>query len=350
MSIVRVVLVIAVLCPAATATAAQAQPGLKIRVVAGEDAVNIIQQKTAVAPVVEVRDRNDQPVAGAVVTFSIRGGKLASFASGSQTVTVTTNAAGQAAAAAINPLGSGTFQIQVQAAFQGQAGAAAIAQTNVMTAAEAATASASSSGGAGAGSGSGGGAGGSGGGMSATKLGLVGAAAAGGVLAATQLGGGDDAQPGNGTYSGAYQLQFAVTFADQNGSNPCINTVTYSGTLRMRLNENAGAITGTAEMQGTKGVVSSTCSGGAPTGQFFNGVDGDLRVTGSPAALAFERQAYATVVDSQGLPIDMTEDLSFTGALAGGAIAGSLTVSRHESPRTSSRLGYGTATVSVTLR
>ena len=33
--------------------------GLKIVVLAGEDAVNVIQKKTAVAPVVEVRDRND---------------------------------------------------------------------------------------------------------------------------------------------------------------------------------------------------------------------------------------------------------------------------------------------------
>ena len=38
---------------------------LKIVVLEGEGAVNIIQQKTAVAPVIEVRDRNDQPVSGA---------------------------------------------------------------------------------------------------------------------------------------------------------------------------------------------------------------------------------------------------------------------------------------------
>src|SRR5690349_11490647 len=44
--------------------------GLRIVIVEGEDAVNIVQQKTAVAPVVEVRDRNDQPVAGAVVNFA----------------------------------------------------------------------------------------------------------------------------------------------------------------------------------------------------------------------------------------------------------------------------------------
>src|SRR5688500_11228988 len=47
--------------------------GLKIVVIEGEDAVNIIQQKTAVAPLIEVRDRNDLPVAGVPVTFSVAG-------------------------------------------------------------------------------------------------------------------------------------------------------------------------------------------------------------------------------------------------------------------------------------
>src|SRR5262245_52529650 len=64
-------------------TAFQAQltaapPGLKILVLEGEGAVNIIQQETAVTPIVEVRDRNDQPVSGAVVRFAISKGR-ASF-------------------------------------------------------------------------------------------------------------------------------------------------------------------------------------------------------------------------------------------------------------------------------
>ena len=46
---------------------------LKIVVIAGEGAVNIIQQKTAVAPIIEVRDRNNLPVSGASVTFSVSG-------------------------------------------------------------------------------------------------------------------------------------------------------------------------------------------------------------------------------------------------------------------------------------
>ena len=72
-------------------------PALRIVVLEGEGAVNIIQQKTAVRPLVEIRDRNNVPVAGATVTFTIGGGSPATFAGGVQTLTVTTNAAGQAA-------------------------------------------------------------------------------------------------------------------------------------------------------------------------------------------------------------------------------------------------------------
>jgi hypothetical protein len=193
-----------------------AQPSLRIVVIEGEGAVNIIQQKTAVAPIVEVRDQNNLPVGGATVTFTIQGGKSAVFAGGSQTMTVTTNAAGRAVAAAVNPLGSGTVQIQTAAAFQGQTVTATITQTNVMTAAQAG-ASTASAGGAGGGSG-----GGLGGGAIAGIAG--GAAAAAGALVLTQKeedGGGDVNQappPGGQTQtstidpaiqaaSGTYTLQ-----------------------------------------------------------------------------------------------------------------------------------------------
>ena len=160
---------------------------LKIVVIEGEGAVNIIQQNTAVAPVIEVRDRNDQPVAGATVNFVVRSGRAAF--GGARTLTVTTNAAGRAAAAGFAPSGTGALQIGATATFQGQTAAAVtIAQTNVMTAAEAAAASSAAAGGSGgAGSAAGsGGAGTGGGGVSATTVGVVGGAVAGGVLVATQ--------------------------------------------------------------------------------------------------------------------------------------------------------------------
>jgi hypothetical protein len=153
---------------------------LRIVVLAGEDAVNVIKQRTAVAPLVEVRDRNDQPVAGAVVTFSIQGGR-ASFAAGANTVTMTTNAAGQAAVAGLTPTGSGLVQINVAATFQGQAATTAITQTNFATAAQAASAGSAASGSS-AGSSGGSGGGGIGAGT-ITGLAVAVAGAAGGLFA-----------------------------------------------------------------------------------------------------------------------------------------------------------------------
>jgi hypothetical protein len=49
------------------------KPVLKIVVIEGEDGVNIIDKKTAVKPIVEVRDQNDLPVAGVPVQFAISG-------------------------------------------------------------------------------------------------------------------------------------------------------------------------------------------------------------------------------------------------------------------------------------
>lgn len=158
---------------------------LRIVVISGEDAVNIIQQRTAVAPVVEVRDRNNQPVAGAVVTFTLQGGSNATFA-GASTVTATTNTLGQAAVTSLTPTGTGAVQINVAAAFQGQTATAAITQTNVATAAQAAS-SGASSGAAAGGGGSGGGIGA--GTITALTVGAVGAA--GGLYAYRELQKGD---------------------------------------------------------------------------------------------------------------------------------------------------------------
>jgi hypothetical protein len=172
---------------------------LKIVVVDGEGAVNIIQQKTAVAPLVEVRDQNGLPVAGAVVKFTITGARHAAFAGGSPTFTVTADAAGRAAASGFSPLGSGSVQIQVQAAFQGQTAAATIAQTNVMTAAEASSAASSAAGASGAG----------GGGISGLAVaGIVGGVGAAGAVVATQMtGDGGAPDPAISAAAGTYVLQ-----------------------------------------------------------------------------------------------------------------------------------------------
>lgn len=174
--------------------ASQAKPlgrsgPLRIAVIKGEDAVNIIQQKTAVAPVIEVRDQNNIPVPGAVVTFSI--GQGASFAGGVQTFTAVTNAIGQATAAGLVPTASGALEINATVAFQGQIATATISQTNVLTAVQAAAAGTSGASGATASAAGGGG-------LSATTIGVVGAAVGAGTLVATQAGG-DNGAPGSST-------------------------------------------------------------------------------------------------------------------------------------------------------
>jgi hypothetical protein len=168
------------LLPCFAASASSQSNALRIVVIAGEDAVNVIQQKTAVAPIVEVRDRNNLPVAGASVVFTLNGSG-ATFA-GARTLTVVTNAAGQATAAGLTPTTAGAINISATATFQGQTATIAIAQSNVLTAAEAAklanTGTAASGGG---------------GGLSAGKLiaivGGVGAAGAGVAVAAGGSGG-----------------------------------------------------------------------------------------------------------------------------------------------------------------
>lgn len=71
--LVSVVAIALLVCSTAQAQNSAPAGSLKIVVISGEDAVNIIQQKTAVAPVIEVRDRNDLPVLGVSVTFSVSG-------------------------------------------------------------------------------------------------------------------------------------------------------------------------------------------------------------------------------------------------------------------------------------
>lgn len=156
------------------------QSQLRIVVLEGEGAVNIIQQKTAVRALVEVRDQNNLPVPGASVTFAVTG-KGGATVAGSQTVTVATNAAGQASLTGMTPASSGGLQISVNASFNGLSAATTITQTVVLTAAAAAAASGAAAAGTGA----------AGGGLSTGAIvGIVGGVAAvGGGIAAAGGGG-----------------------------------------------------------------------------------------------------------------------------------------------------------------
>ena len=329
-----------------------AQPGgFKIVVIEGEDAVNIIQQKTAVRPVVEVRDRNNLPVPGVLVTFSIEGGKAATF-SGASTLTVATNAAGQAAVTGLTPSVAGAFQIQVSALAQGQVVTATIAQTNVLTAAQAAAASAATSGGT-AGSSAGGGTGGAsgaagGGGLSATTIGIVGAAVGGGALVATQVVK-EDEPAGPSSFTGPVTGQIVSTIV---GVETCVVTRALNGTMTISLDsQSSSAVNGKAEISGTDTVISQTCNGPIHSDSFRNA----FTITGTPASLGFRDQRTETRPGNPDATqtVISTLTLAFQGSLSGGVITGTLTFDE-KSETTGGRGGIiresATGTFPITLR
>jgi PKD repeat protein len=183
------------LTPRATQNAPAQTGGLRIVVIQGEDSVNIIQQRTAVATIVEVRDRNNLPVSGASVVFLLSGGgRTAVLNNGLNQVALTTNAAGRATVA-VNPVSRGAIQIEARATYMGQTATTTIKQTNFDTAAEAAragqaptttsTATTTTAGGA-----TGGAAAGGGGGLSAAAIaGIAGGAAAGAIFTVKAISG-----------------------------------------------------------------------------------------------------------------------------------------------------------------
>jgi hypothetical protein len=115
---------------------AQAGPQSKLRVVIleGNEAVNDIGAGTAVQPVVRIEDENGQPLAGAMVVFTVpETGAGGVFADGSKSLIVHTDLKGLAAARGLQPNKiEGPFQIRVDASFQGLTASASISQTNVV--------------------------------------------------------------------------------------------------------------------------------------------------------------------------------------------------------------------------
>lgn len=122
------------IAPAAAQEAAvmTGRGGLKIYVLQGEQAVNNVRTGAATAPVVEVRDANDFPVAGAEVTFRTpETGASATFEGGKHEYTNRTDAKGQASAPRMTPNGvEGVFSIQVAAKAGERTGIAVIRQRN----------------------------------------------------------------------------------------------------------------------------------------------------------------------------------------------------------------------------
>lgn len=112
---------------------AQQQGGLKIVVLEGEGAKNNIRSRTATAPVIQVLDEAEKPVAGAEVVVQLPlAGPGGVFHGWLKTQTVRTDAKGQATVTGFTPNDEeGRFNIKVTATSGPKAGSAVIAQANV---------------------------------------------------------------------------------------------------------------------------------------------------------------------------------------------------------------------------
>jgi hypothetical protein len=87
---------------------------------AKSEAQNNLRKGRATKAVVEVRDRNDKPVAGALVLLLLpNSGPSGTFVGGGQSATVTTNAAGQAVVSYTPNQVAGSFQLTASAQVNG---------------------------------------------------------------------------------------------------------------------------------------------------------------------------------------------------------------------------------------
>jgi hypothetical protein len=182
-------------CPPQNHTQGNTALDLHITVLQGEDGVNILKSKMAVKPAVEVRDKNNLPVADATVTFlAPESGPRVAFAHGSNSFMTTTDANGRAVVTTSKPVGTGSFKIRVKVDAHGQVGTASIAQTNYVTVAAATTAGAGAVGA------------GAGGGISTTMIVVIVGVIVSGVvggLVALDKGGSKGASVPTGTIGGA---------------------------------------------------------------------------------------------------------------------------------------------------
>jgi hypothetical protein len=120
-----------------SAVAHQPAGQLNIVIVEGDGAVNNARQRVARDPIVQVEDENRKPVAGAAVVFLLPNqGAGAAFPNGARSLTVLTDAKGQAAARGLqaNRL-AGQYQLRVTASASGQTASASIGMSNVAAAA-----------------------------------------------------------------------------------------------------------------------------------------------------------------------------------------------------------------------
>jgi hypothetical protein len=117
---------------AQTALAGQSNVGIRVQIVQGNDARNIMEQIPATPITIRVIDRNNRAVQGATVVFTTpENGPSGDFANGLNTLRTITNEDGIAVASEYRPNEiPGTYQIRVQVDYLGEAVTSMIRQTN----------------------------------------------------------------------------------------------------------------------------------------------------------------------------------------------------------------------------
>ena len=109
-----------------------AKSEIQIRIVEGEGAINSIRLRRAREPVVQVADRNGEPIEGATVSFVLPAtGASGFFGTSGLSLTMQTNARGMATGVGLRPNQiAGPFRIRVTASSRGATAVATMNQTN----------------------------------------------------------------------------------------------------------------------------------------------------------------------------------------------------------------------------
>ncbi len=111
---------------------AVASANIRVVVLEGDGAINNIRLHRAKEPVIQVLDDTGKPVGGVTVTFSLPShGAGGVFTDGGRTLTVQTDARGQAIARGLRPNAmAGEFPIRVTASWHGQTASTSFSQVN----------------------------------------------------------------------------------------------------------------------------------------------------------------------------------------------------------------------------
>lgn len=114
--------------------AAHNASSLNVNVISGRNGANILKPASAVQPTVEVRDGNNRPVIGAVVTFSAPMDEpTVRFPNGGRNYSTVTDESGRVTVENMVPVGVGKFEIEVAASYDDSHAGSVIPQANYPT-------------------------------------------------------------------------------------------------------------------------------------------------------------------------------------------------------------------------